>query len=160
MHAFTPRAFPEASKRKNLDDARIGLPLHPVAQRPAENRHIDLEYVAQPGLDARRATQNRRAKEIGVQVTGPAMAGITKMVMLQIADRVGHVVLATQELAFPQDAPVADHPRSPLDVFRQIAEQQFWTQRAGPEFRMSEIKIVHGLGHLVGKLVAQAETDP
>src|SRR5687768_10996385 len=95
-----------------------------------------------------------------VNVARTPMRRVFEVVVLEIGDRMAHVVLARHERLFP------DHPGSATDaarafhVRRQGAGPQLRTDRAGAELRMGEIQVVLSLGHVVGELVADGEAEP
>ena len=64
----------------------------------------DFEDIAGLGLDPIGKRQSRRPEEMHVHITGTQELRVLKVMKLEIFDGVTHVVLARQELFFPNNA--------------------------------------------------------
>src|SRR5262249_10012379 len=80
-------------QRSHLERCRFRQ-LERVAQRQAEGRRLDLEYVAAFHLDAIGKGQRRRAEHVDVHVARLPEEPILEVMMLQVGDPVRHVRFA------------------------------------------------------------------
>src|SRR5690606_24188432 len=84
---------------------------------------------------------------------------VLEVVVLEVGNRVGHVVLAGQERLLPGDGAVAPDTARPAQVPRQFTYEEFWTERRLPELGMGEPQVVVPLGHVIRELVGKAEAE-
>ena len=138
---------------------RLRRPGEAVAQRQREGRRRNLEDVALPRLDAVGEGQGRGAEEVDVDVAGAPEQGIFEMVVLEVGEAVRHVRLAAQEGLLPQDLPVAQDPAGAAQILRQIADQQFRSQRGRTQLGMGEPEVIAALGDMVGEFVGEREAQ-
>ncbi|MPL90050.1 hypothetical protein SDC9_36095 [bioreactor metagenome] len=130
-----------------------------VAQRQAELRRGDLEHVARPGRQLRGKAERGGAEHVHMQIARAPERGVFEMVVLEICDRVRHVLLARQERLVEDHRIAAQDARAALDMRGQRAEPQLRAEARRAEFRMGEEQIVDPFRHMIGELVGEAEAE-
>src|ERR1700722_8306324 len=113
-----------------------------IEQRPSKRRRRNFEFVVFHRLDTIGKTQCRGTEKVNMQIPGTTKLRVLKVVMLEIGNRVTHILFSGEKRLFPDRFPSTAYPADSLQRLWNCTEAKLGTETAVSEFRVGEPQII------------------
>ncbi|QTK80756.1 hypothetical protein AT6N2_C3281 [Agrobacterium tumefaciens] len=156
-----PLSFPKIARRSDLanHDLFFRIDRQRVLQRQAETGGLDLKHVAFFRFDTFGEGKRCRAEHVHMHIARRTEQAVFEVVIFEVREGVGHVVLTRNERLFEDDLVAATNARGTTNIGRRCADADFGAETRRTQLGMGKVKIVDPLGDVIGKLVRHGKTD-